>query len=45
MMLFDVWVCRKAKMAAINRKWIGHNVYLSNTDRYWKPMYVYVINQ
>jgi len=32
-------------MAAINRKWIGNYVYLGNTDRYWEPMYVYVVNQ
>ena len=24
--LSDVWICRKAKMAAINRKYIGNNV-------------------
>ena len=27
--LSDVWVCQKSKMAAINRKCIGNNVYLS----------------
>jgi len=28
-MLVDVWVCRKAKMAATDRKWIGNYVYIS----------------
>ena len=27
--LSDVWLCRKSKMAAINRKCIGNNVNLS----------------
>ena len=27
--LFDVWVCRKSKMVAINRKCMGNNVNLS----------------
>jgi len=27
--LSDVWVCRKSKMAAINRKLIWYNVYIS----------------
>jgi len=29
-MLFDVWVRRKAKMAATDRKWMGNYVYLSS---------------
>jgi len=44
-MLFDVWLRRKANKTAINRKRIGHTVYFINTDRYRKPMYVYVVNQ
>ena len=31
--LSEVRVCRKSKMAAINRKWIGNNVYLSSYTR------------
>ena len=26
--LSDVWVCRKSKMAVINQKYIGNNVYI-----------------
>jgi len=29
-MLFDVWVCRKAKMAVTDRKWIGNYVYIGS---------------
>ena len=28
--LSDVWVSRKSNMAAINRKYIGNNVYVSS---------------
>jgi len=53
-MQFDVWVCRKSKMAAINRKWIGNSnnctpLYLDQATGidYWEycPMSGHVVNQ